>query len=406
MAHQKTAVPSYCRHKASGQAVVRLDGVDRYLGPYGSPESYERYERAIAEWRVHHAEKQTATERLSAVRRFDLTVSEVLFRYRQFALGYYQKNGQPSKELQAVKYSLRPVRLLYGSIRIRDFGPLALKAVREHMVSSGLCRNLVNARINRVKRFMKWAVSEELAPPSAYEALRTVTGLRFGRSGARETDPVQPVPDAWVNAVLPFLSPQVKAMVSLQRLTGMRPCEVVQMRVGDIDMTGEIWIYEPPDHKNRWRGHKRLIPLGPKSQEIIRPFLSLKTVAFLFSPIAAEAWRNDLRRQRRQTPMTPSQAARRPKSRPKRAKRERYDVDSYRRAIEYGIEVANRQRTEFDQIPHWFPLQLRHSRATEVRKAFGLEGAQVALGHANASVTEVYAERNLGLAIEIAKRSG
>lgn len=68
--------------------------------------------------------------------------------------------------------------------------------------------------------------------------------------------------------------------------------------------------------------------------------------------------------------------------------------------------MANRQRTEVDQIPHWFPLQLRHSRATEVRKAFGLEGAQVALGHANASVTEVYAERNLGLAIEIAKRTG
>lgn len=41
-------VPAYSLHKASGKAVVRLDGKDHYLGPYGSPESHERYERLIA----------------------------------------------------------------------------------------------------------------------------------------------------------------------------------------------------------------------------------------------------------------------------------------------------------------------------------------------------------------------
>ncbi len=45
-------VPSYCRHRRSGQAVVRIDRVDHYLGPYGSPESHRLYERLIAEWRV------------------------------------------------------------------------------------------------------------------------------------------------------------------------------------------------------------------------------------------------------------------------------------------------------------------------------------------------------------------
>ena len=44
-------IPSYCRHRASGRAVVRIDGKDHYLGPYGSPESHEEYERLIAEWR-------------------------------------------------------------------------------------------------------------------------------------------------------------------------------------------------------------------------------------------------------------------------------------------------------------------------------------------------------------------
>ncbi len=45
--------------------------------------------------------------------------------------------------------------------------------------------------------------------------------------------------------------------------------------------------------------------------------------------------------------------------------------------------------------PEWMPLQLRHTAATVVRSRFGLEAAQVVLGHARADVTQVYAERDL-----------
>ena len=38
-------------------------------------------------------------------------------------------------------------------------------------------------------------------------------------------------------------------------------------------------------------------------------------------------------------------------------------------------------------LPHWHPHQLRHTHATEVRRRFGLEAAQVALGHSQAQVT-------------------
>lgn len=238
------------------------------------------------------------------------------------------------------------------------------------------------------------------------EGLRSVVGLRYGRTEARETEPIKPVPDAWVAAALPHMSPQVAAMVSLQRLTGMRPCEVVLMRACDIDITGDAWIYEPFDHKNRWRGHRRLIPLGPKAQDILRRFLGLKTDALLFSPRDAEQWRNALRRANRKTPLTLSQARRKPKANPRSPKHERYDVDSYRRAIEYAIRKANKHRGPDDPIPRCCPLQLRHSRATEVRKLFGIEGAQVSLGHATADVTQVYAERNESLAREIALRTG
>jgi integrase len=57
-------------------------------------------------------------------------------------------------------------------------------------------------------------------------------------------------------------------------------------------------------------------------------------------------------------------------------------------------------------IPHWHPNQLRHTRGTEVRKSHGLEAAQVVLGHADAKITEVYAESDTELAARVAMATG
>jgi hypothetical protein len=59
-----------------------------------------------------------------------------------------------------------------------------------------------------------------------------------------------------------------------------------------------------------------------------------------------------------------------------------------------------------DSVRHWHPNQLRHGHGTEVRRRYGLEGAQVALGHSKADVTQVYAERDLALAERIAREVG
>ena len=103
-----------------------------------------------------------------------------------------------------MKYALRPVRKLYGRTLVRNFGPLALKAVRQHMIDEeDLCRGVINNRTNRIKRVFKWAVSEQFAPPGPYEALRSVAGLSYGRTEAREAEPVKPVPEVWVGACCP-----------------------------------------------------------------------------------------------------------------------------------------------------------------------------------------------------------
>ena len=46
------SVPKYRKHRASGQAVVTLSGVDHYLGPHGTKTSKVEYDRLIGEWLV------------------------------------------------------------------------------------------------------------------------------------------------------------------------------------------------------------------------------------------------------------------------------------------------------------------------------------------------------------------
>ena len=72
----------------------------------------------------------------------------------------------------------------------------------------------------------------------------------------------------------------------------------------------------------------------------------------------------------------------------------------------HGIEVAVARACKKRKVPHWHPNQLRHLFATRIRKAHGLEAAQVLLGHARADVTEIYAEKNLELAVRIASAVG
>ena len=44
--------PKYGHHRASGQAVVTIDGHDHYLGQYGSRASKDEHDRLIGQWLV------------------------------------------------------------------------------------------------------------------------------------------------------------------------------------------------------------------------------------------------------------------------------------------------------------------------------------------------------------------
>ena len=263
------------------------------------------YDRLIAEWLANGRRAPASTDTVEN----SLSISELLLSFWRHAEQHYRReDGSPTTELDDFRLSLRPLRELYGTLPVAEFTPLKLKAVRQKMLDArdyhvrltddpsagtrwmrssavnvadgkakigkkcrpaeflgerpALCRGVINQRISRIVRAFKWGVGEEIIPETVYRALAAVNGLEKGRTSAREMDAVKPVPEAHVEAVLPFVLPPVAAMIRLQLLTGARPGEVCALRGCDLDVTGPIWLYRPSSHKTKHRGKDRVRPAG------------------------------------------------------------------------------------------------------------------------------------------------
>lgn len=394
-------IPKYRHHKPSGQAVATFGGKDFYLGEHGSKASKAEYRRRLAEWMASGCPTFTTPEPSA------LTLVELIEAYWKHVKAYYPDQTRES----TIKPTLRRLRVLYGSTRAADFGPLAMKAFQRALIderiplknggTQRLSRPYVNRALQWTRRMFKWAVGEELVPVLSLNALQAVEGLKAGRTDAPEPPKILPVADATINATLLHLSPVVADMVRIQRLTGMRPGEVCGMTAAELDMSGDVWIYRPSKHKNASRGKVRVVSIGPRAQAILRAYLTARQLTVpLFSPIDAEAQRKANQRANRNTPLTPSQRARdeRHAAKPKRKYRDAYDTTNYGQAIRRACEAA--------ELPRWAPNQIRHTRLTEVRRTSGLDAAQAVGGHSKVETTQIYAEKNEELARRVALATG
>lgn len=396
MKTKKNRRPKYRRQRRTGRkdlAFVELGGSRFYLGDYGTKESRQEYRRLLAEWE--------GGGRAVPVAQDEIRVVEVTVRFLDHAEGYYRRpDGTPTSELSLFKMAVQALIDTHGHIAAREFGPRALKAVRASLVKKKLARTTINSTVRRIRAIFKWGAAEEIVDASVYHALQTVSGLSRGRSGARETAPVGPVPIAHVNAIKPHVSRQIWGLVELQGLTGARSGELLGLRAVDIDTSGEIWTYSPPTHKTTHRGHARTIYFGPSAQKVLKPFMTDRPLNVpLFSPREAVAEWLKKKHAKRGTPLscgnTPG-SNRKPS--PMIRPGEVYTPSSYGRAIARACKRAG--------VPHWHPHQLRHARATEIRREFGLEAARVILGHRSPAVTALYAEVDLARAREIMREIG
>lgn len=203
--------PAYRLHKPTGQAVVTIDGRDNYLGRHGTVCSKQKYQRLVDRWLSQEEEvaQQPAAEITDAP-----TVNEIILAFIRHAESYYKAdaNGEQT-EVGCIKDASRILKQLFGGEPADQFGPRALKQVRQQMVEKDWCRNYINHQVNRIRRMFRWATEEEMIPATVYHALQAVRGLRTGLPGVRESKKVRPVAVSSIKKVLGRVPPMVKAMI-------------------------------------------------------------------------------------------------------------------------------------------------------------------------------------------------
>ena len=351
-------IPSYTLHKATGQARVRFNGKDHYLGLYGSVESrrmYGEFIAALASGVDVDAAKLKAGARIEP-RAF--TVNELCLAFMRHAATYYVKNDQPTDEIDCLKSAVRPLVELYGHELVNEFGPLALKAVREKMVGKGWCRKYVNKSVCRVRHIFRWGVENELVEPATLQKLEAVSPLLAGRTEAPDRPPRKPVPQEQIDAVRAALCQLHRDLIDLQLLTGARSGELLKLTTEMLDRSESIWTAKIADHKTVHHGKERVLYFGPQAQLILSRYISADSMQRLFP----------VRR------------------------------DTYSKAIAATLKKL--------KLPHWSPHWLRHTAASRYREEFGLESAQVLLGHSKADMTQLYAQRNHKAAIAVVAKVG
>ncbi len=335
-----------------------------------------------------------------------MSVVRLAAKYLRYAGTIYKKHGRRTTSMDCVLYAMRSLRDHHGSEVADEMTNPKLARLRDQMIRSTvngrtrvLAVNTVNGRLESIKAAYRLARERGWVSAATLQDVLAVSRLRAGRCEAAPAGKVKPVHRNEVELTLAVLPPLMRDMVELLWLTGMRPGEACLLRPCDIDTTGTIWVYSPKEFKTEHLegARPRKICLGPKSQEILRSILPQDLAAYVFDPRISQAQRLELKRAGRKTPAWPSHMKRH-KAEPTAALSTSYNNKTLRRAIHYACHLAG--------IQAWNPNQLRHAHATRVFKELGLNEASKSLGHTDLGTTMIYAERDLDIAKDVARRLG
>ncbi len=118
----KRAVPKYGHHKPTGQARVRINGKDCWLGKYGSPQSRKKYAELICKW-----------EQESDLPPTQVTFAQMALMYSTHAEGHYVKNGKQTSEVGLIKKALKWMIQFCRDTSLAEIRPRHLKEARWSM---------------------------------------------------------------------------------------------------------------------------------------------------------------------------------------------------------------------------------------------------------------------------------
>lgn len=419
-----SAHPKLVRH-TSGKARLRLSGRDYYYPAFGtgkkpSPEAQAWADELIARWlangrRLPGVSRPTVAGAALAASNptvtDTITVAEVAAAYLQHSQKRTRADGKPTKthisDASALKY-LKPWYRMPAS----DFGLPTLITYRDHMIKTAgrtvtrmvvengqalereerlpPARGYVNDAVNRVRAAFRWAANRGLIEAKVAHELSVLTPLTRGQTeGARETEPVLPVPDDVFYATLDLMPRLPADILRILRISVARAGEVCTMRPRELQTTDaeghplDVWIFEPTQHKTEKLGKPRPIALDSVAQAILAPYLEgCGPDEYVFTGAKADAMYRASRRASRRTPLTPSARARRARARPAAAATH-YTTMALSRCVARAAKRAG--------VPHWHPHQTRHASAQEPSDEHSLEAAQAAGGWADPKSVRRYA---------------
>jgi integrase len=320
------------------------------------------------------------------------TIGELVSRYSAVIENIYPETSNQPEDIK------RSIALLdeMSEMLLDEFGPVKFRQVRQKLIDKGsLSARTINLRMTQIRGMFEWAVGYEIVHPHIPYALKQVKNLSQTSPipGVKASKKRETVSLELVSRTIQQLTPTLGLMVQVQLLSGMRPNEVCLMRPCDIDMSGEIWLYKPAEHKTKYKGHDRVVALSAAVQDLISERVSRREPEeYVFKPSDSVHEAKKLKQD----------------SRSRKNDGDRYIASSYRRAVTRAckrvFEQAQKDNPESElkiEDFKWTPYQLRHTAATILRAELGDEGlsaVQALLGQKSYDVAEHYARVNQDLA--------
>lgn len=364
---RKNQLPSMRWSGAHRQFVVDLSRQRHYLGGEQA-DAAARYDQLVQTWIAG------GRQPLKAARDEPVdTVADLIRAYLEWLSSTHRKRGRETTHVEQARLVLRKFEAIHGRLALSEVTARHMRQwgdwLARHPNRQGgkLARSTIRMYTSQVRLAFQWGVTRSLV--SAAVLAEVAAPLTHGRVG-EPRESVKPPPEEDVEAATRETQAHVAAMIRLMRATGMRPAELCGMRPCDVDRSGPVWVYRVHHDWDKTIHHDehapRVVPIGPRAQALLAPWLDRCRQPEDF------VWTTRTGRQ--------------------------ISVSYLWYLVARACDAAG--------VDRWSPNQLRHARATELRARYGIEAAQVTLGHSRLQTTEIYAERSLSAAIRIAAESG
>jgi integrase len=378
-------VPQMHRH-STGQARVVLCGRTFYCGRFGTAAAGKRYAELVEQWERNGRKPLQPAPDVEQVR----PLRSVFATWESYldASGRYVKAGKPTSQRAIVALAVREFVERFGDVPASSYSERHLLQHRDELERRPrLSRGGINRKVGILVAGLRWAYGRGFITRDGWLGTSAVEPLTRAEAGNRDRKRTKrAVSLDEVERVAACLPRVPAAMLRLQAILGCRPGEVCGMRWCDIDRTPIVvdgitcWTYHVDGAKAEHHGKATSYAVPPRAQAILERFPPTAPAAPIFSPASTMAELHELRRAQRQTPETKQMHER--DAGPGREFADRYDVPTYRQAIERGIRKSG--------VQPFSPHEVRHGAVTRAAARFGAFAASVFANHANVSTTEGY----------------